>query len=75
MSEVSKGSITTQTVDAIINAAGPGFRDGEDMDGAIQRTAGQALRRASIKLAPYPPGKSRITGPRRLQGQRLIHKD
>lgn len=73
MIEVIETDITTQTVDAIINAAGPGLRGGGGVDGAIHRAAGPALRRASMKLAPCPPGEARITGAGRLPARYVIH--
>lgn len=60
MIEIIEADITTQRVDAIINAAGPGLRGGGGVDGAIHRAAGPALRRASMKLAPCPPGEARV---------------
>jgi len=73
MIEVIDGDIVTQVVDAIINAAGPGLRGGGGVDGAIHRAAGPALRRASMKLAPCPPGEARITGAGRLHAKYVIH--
>ncbi len=73
MIEVIEGDIVEQEVDAIINAAGAGLRGGGGVDGAIHRAAGPALRRASMKLAPCPPGEARITGAGRLRAKHVIH--
>lgn len=73
MIEIIEADITTQRADAIINAAGPGLRGGGGVDGAIHRAAGPALRRASMKLAPCPPGEARITRAGRLSARYVIH--
>lgn len=73
MIETIKADITTQAVDAILNAAGPGLRGGGGVDGAVHRVAGPALRRASMKLAPCPPGEARITKGGRLPARFVIH--
>lgn len=73
MIETIKADITAQEVDAILNAAGPGLRGGGGVDGAIHRVAGPALRRASMRLAPCPPGEARITKGWQLPARFVIH--
>ena len=73
MIEIIEADITTQSVDAIINAAGPGLPGGGGVDGDIHRAADASLRRASMKLAPCPPGEARITKAGRLCARHVIH--
>jgi O-acetyl-ADP-ribose deacetylase (regulator of RNase III) len=64
--EVVVGDITTEQVDAIVNAANSALRGGGGVDGAIHRAAGPELARAGAALAPCPPGEAKATPAFRL---------
>ena len=73
MIEIVQGDITTLAVDAIVNAANPALAGGGGVDGAIHRAAGPELVRASMALAPCPPGSAVITPGFRLAARYVIH--
>ena len=73
-----QGDLTTQRVDAIVNAANSGLRGGGGVDGAIHRAAGPDLVRACLQLPHVegvrcPPGEARITPGFRLPARYVIH--
>src|SRR5579859_4146736 len=71
--ELERGDITAMAVDAIVNAANRALAGGGGVDGAIHRTAGPELKRASMALAPCPPGEARITPGFGLQARFVVH--
>jgi O-acetyl-ADP-ribose deacetylase len=73
MIEVVRGDITALDVDAIVNAANSALAGGGGVDGAIHRAAGPELVRASMALAPCPPGDAVITPGFRLRARYVIH--
>ena len=73
MIEIIRGDITTLDVDAIVNAANSELAGGGGVDGAIHRAAGPELVRASLALAPCPPGDAVITPGYRLRARYVIH--
>jgi O-acetyl-ADP-ribose deacetylase (regulator of RNase III) len=73
MIEIVRGDITLLDVDAIVNAANSGLAGGGGVDGAIHRTAGPELVRASSVLAPCAPGDAVITPGFSLRARYVIH--
>ena len=65
--------ITQLSVDAIVNAANKNLFCGGGVDGAIHDAAGPKLLDASQRLAPCPPGNSRLTAGFNLNAKFLIH--
>ncbi len=68
-----RGDITTQQVDAIVNAANTSLTGGGGVDGAIHRAAGPELVEAGVAQAPCPTGEARITPGFRLPARWVIH--
>lgn len=70
---VVEGDITTQAVDAIVNAANSGLRGGGGVDGAIHRKAGPKLMVACRAIGFCPTGEARITPGFDLPAKHVIH--
>jgi O-acetyl-ADP-ribose deacetylase (regulator of RNase III) len=77
--DIVKGDITTQDVDAIVNAANSGLLGGGGVDGAIHAAAGPDLLaecqrlRASTLPDGLPTGQAVATGAGRLRARWVIH--
>ena len=78
--ELVLGNITTQTVDAIVNAANESLMGGGGVDGAIHNAAGKELLKECMKiskerrpLVPCPTGDAVITGAGKLPAKFVIH--
>ena len=70
---VVQGDITTQAVDAIVNAANQQLQRGGGVDGAIHRAAGPELQEACNRIGGCPTGEARITPGFRLKARHVIH--
>ena len=76
---LSKGDITAETVDAIVNAANSSLAGGGGVDGAIHRKGGpdilEECRRIRATTLPHglPPGRAVATTAGRLAARWVIH--
>lgn len=73
--ELTRGDITTETVDMIANAANAHLRGGGGVDGAIHRAAGPGVMAELRRAHPHgtPTGSAVLTGGGRLTARWIAH--
>ena len=73
MIKIVRGDITSQTTDAIVNAAHTLLLAGSGVCGAIHRISGPELERECSKIGGCPTGEARITDAYNLPCKHVIH--
>jgi len=73
--ELVQGDITTQHVDALVNAANSELAGGGGVDGAIHRMGGPSIMRETERLYPQgcPTGEAVLTTAGRLPAKAILH--
>lgn len=75
--ELSRGDLTREQVDAVVNAANSSLMGGGGVDGAIHRAGGPAIlaecRRIVEARGPLPAGEAVITSGGHLPARHVIH--
>jgi putative ATPase len=67
------GDITTEAVDALVNAANTRLSHGGGVAGAISAAGGPSIQSESNRIKPVPTGSARATGAGTLKARYVIH--
>jgi O-acetyl-ADP-ribose deacetylase len=67
------GDLTSQEVDAIVNAANEQLAPGGGVCGAIRRAGGDEIFEEAARLGGCPTGDAKATGAGRLPARHVIH--
>ena len=70
---ILKGDLTTEDVDAIVNAANNDLRLGGGVAGAISRAGGPAIQEECDRIGSIAVGDAAITGGGHLKARYVIH--
>jgi O-acetyl-ADP-ribose deacetylase (regulator of RNase III) len=70
---MTRGNITAERTDAIVNAANTWLRGGGGVDGAIHFAGGPSIMAECQKIGRCPTGKAVITGGGKLRARWVIH--
>ncbi len=70
---LTRGDITEESVDAIVNAANSRLAGGGGVDGAIHRRGGPSIMEECRKIGGCPTGNAVATGGGRLGAKHVIH--
>ena len=71
--EVIEGDLTTQDVDAIVNAANNDLQLGGGVAGAIARAGGAEIQKECDRIGTIAVGDAAITGGGKLKARHVIH--
>jgi O-acetyl-ADP-ribose deacetylase (regulator of RNase III) len=70
---LAEGDITTESTDAIVNAANTRLAGGAGVDGAIHRAGGPSIMEECRKIGGCPTGQAVITTGGNLRAKYVIH--
>jgi len=71
--EIADGDITTQTTDAVVNAANNAFWMGAGAAGALKSRGGPTIEAEAMAQGPVEPGACVVTSGGRLAARYVIH--
>ena len=71
--QLTKGDITEEETDAIVNAANSSLSGGGGVDGAIHRAGGPEIMEECKKIGSCPTGSAVMTTAGELKAWRVIH--